>query len=304
MEKLQLLESVLGKSVKANRDYYQFHCPFCNHPKPKLGISLNLGKWKCWTCDAKSNKVSILFLKVRTSKENVESARRLFPESKSVTPLTHQPCLTLPPEFRPLYEPSGSFFYDRAKSYLLSRGVTENDLVKYRMGYCESGKWDGRVIIPSYDESGTLNMYTGRQFMLNTVKFMDPLNVNKNLILDENLVCWQEPIILVEAKLDAIAVRRNAVPLNGKFIPNRLKEKILNEDTPEVIFCLDGDALTDAIGNAEYFIQHGIKVRLVELPDDHDPSSLGFGGVWKYIRQAKELTLSDVFRFKLLKRLK
>ncbi len=31
MEKLQLLESVLGHGDKTNRDYYQFYCPFCSH---------------------------------------------------------------------------------------------------------------------------------------------------------------------------------------------------------------------------------------------------------------------------------
>jgi len=50
MDKLQLLESVLGHGDKTNRDYYQFYCPFCSHRKKKLGISLGTGKWKCWVC--------------------------------------------------------------------------------------------------------------------------------------------------------------------------------------------------------------------------------------------------------------
>jgi hypothetical protein len=66
---------------------------------------------------------------------------------------------------------------------------------------------------------------------------------------------------------------------------------------------LDGDALKDAKNNAEYFIKHGVKVRIAELPEDQDPNSLGFEKVWEFIDNAQPFTESDIFNFKILNKL-
>lgn len=303
MEKLQLLESVLGSSTKANRDYYQFHCPFCNHPKKKLGVSLGNGTWKCWVCPSKGSKVSQLLFKLKTDGVRISKAKELWSEKSKI--VQNEPVsLQLPKEFLPLSEQTGSFFYRKAKSYLNSRGVNECDIIKHRIGYCEKGSFSDMVVFPYYSQHGTLTHFMGRTFFDSQYKFKEPVDVNKNIIGDENLINWQESLILVESKLDAIAVRRNAVPLNGKQIPERLKQKIITEGTPKVIFCLDGDALDDAIRNAEYFIQNGIEVERVELPIDQDPNSLGFEKVWEYIYRSIPLTNNDIFKFKILTKLK
>ena len=150
MEKLQLLESVLGKSTKANRDYVQFHCPFCNHYKPKLGISLNTGRWKCWVCPSKGNSISNLFKKLRQPNQAVSTAKQLWVEKNTVD--VHVSTLvSLPKEFKPLWVNSQDFFYNKALKYLQSRGLTINDIKRYRIGYCTSGKYEDMIIFPSYD---------------------------------------------------------------------------------------------------------------------------------------------------------
>ena len=35
------IENILGKSHKRARDNHAFHCPFCNHRKPKLEINMH-----------------------------------------------------------------------------------------------------------------------------------------------------------------------------------------------------------------------------------------------------------------------
>ena len=37
-------------------------------------------------------------------------------------------------------------------------------LTKYNLGYCEYGNYKNMIIIPSYDENGKLNYFTGRSF--------------------------------------------------------------------------------------------------------------------------------------------
>jgi hypothetical protein len=304
-DKLQILESVLGSGEKTNRDYYQFHCPFCSHRKKKLGISLGTGKWKCWVCPAKGSNVSILFRKLNQSQSKVQQVKELWKEKVyfKTEPLT---TLQLPKEFKPLWEPSGSFFYKKAQGYVKKRGITEGDIIKHHIGYCEQGQYNDKVIFPSYTEQGQLNFFGSRTFNeLSNYKFKIPENIDKNeIVFDENLINWQEPVILVESKLDAIVIKRNAYPLYGKGINKALQQKVLEEGTSEIIFCLDGDALNDAILQAEWFLNNGITVKKVRLPENEDPNSLGYKEVWKYIKKAEPLNESEIWLFKIKNKLK
>lgn len=301
MEKLQLLESVLGKGQKTNRDYYQFICPFHEgRHGPKLGISLGSGGWKCWVCPAKGGSIQQLFKKLRQGSDKIAFARELWKEKEEYKRTIGTETFKLPKEFKPLWEETGSFFYAKAKGYLHSRGVTEGDILKHRLGYCESGRYSDMVIFPSYDENGTLNFYSGRSYLPNNKYFAIPSEIEKDQVYDENLINWCEPVILVESKLDAIVVRRNAIPLYGKKLNSKLMEKILNEETPKLIFCLDGDALQDAMNQASYFIENGIECFKVKLPFDEDPSSLGYEKVWQFINQSEKITESNNFQNKIL----
>lgn len=306
MEKIQLLETLLGRGHKANRDYYQFMCPF-HHGRngPKLGVSMGTGGWKCWVCPSKGSSVGSLIRKLNGSREQLEKATELWKEK---THFKYEPLksLHLPKEFKPLWEESGSFFYQKAIYYLGKRSIQEGDVIKHRLGFCESGRFDDMIVMPSYSENGQLNFYQGRTFNeMSSIRFKIPENLNKDeIVFDEILINWHEPVILVEGKLDAIAIRRNAYPLNGKKINTALKNKILSEQCPEVIFCLDGDALSDAMLQAEYFLNNGITVSKVNLPNNHDPSSLGYVEVWKHINNAEPLNECKVWQWKMKNKLK
>ena len=78
----------------------------------------------------------------------------------------------------------------------------------------------------------------------------------------------------------------------------------MEEQTPEIIFCLDGDALNDAIMQSEWFLNNGIDVKKVQLPETEDPSSLGYTQTWKYIKEAKPITEFEVWNYKLKQKMK
>lgn len=315
MEKLALLESVLGQGHKSNRDYYQFNCPFCQHHKPKLGISLGTGKWKCWVCGVNGSKVTFLFRKLNAPAATIDKAKNLFVEVFNYKRDSVE-TLSLPKEFTPLWVETQDFYFKKAKGYLLGRGVTELDIFKHRIGYCTSGKYKDMIVFPFYSEDGTLIYFTGRSYNPTaTFTFNSPINVDKNLIYDEHFIAWSEPLIIVESKLDAIIVRRNAIPLNGKQIQQALLEKILEENVSKVILCLDGDALKDAMKYGKWFNQHGIEVWVTKLPIDriqsakkgkivyHDPTSLGHDKTWEYIEKASKVQENDSFKYDVLSKL-
>lgn len=314
-EKLLLLESVLGQGHKTNRDYYQFHCPFCNHHKPKLGVSLGSGKWKCWVCEVSGSKVVILLNKLRASQSTITKAKALFVENFQVKKDAN-PSLSLPPEYIPLWKPQNNLYWKKALDYALHRGLTPLDIFKNRIGYCDHGKYKDMLIFPFYSEEGHLIYFTGRSYLQNSVfKFSTPTGIDKDLVYDEDIVNWSEPLIIVESKLDAIAVRRNAMPLNGKEIRKALLKKIIDENVKVVYLCLDGDAVKNIMKYSTWFNEHGIDVFKVEFPINdgaskiegrtvyHDPSSLGHEEVWKYIKNAKKVTYTDSFRYELYRKL-
>lgn len=306
MEKLQFLQSIFGQGRKANQDFYQFNCPFhIGQHGPKFGINLKTGLAKCWVCGPKGNVVDVI-KKLRLGDDKVRIAKEYFrPLDKSwAVKKNDQPEISLPKEFQPLFNPGKGFFYERAKDYVLGRGITEKDILKHRLGYCIDGKYKGMIIAPSYDDIGRLNFFIGRSFEnQSNFRFKNP-DIDKNLIFDEFLVNWQEPIILVESKFDSIVVKRNCLPLYGKQISQRLKTKILEEGTEKVYICLDGDAVREIIKESDFFVRNGIEVFIVKLPENEDPCSLGHERVWEFIQQAKPVNEDMIFEFKILEKLK
>ena len=85
-------------------------------------------------------------------------------------------------------------------SYLKRRGLTHEDILKYNIGYCESGLFSNRVIIPSYDENGQLNFFVGRDIYDSPMKYKNS-STTKDVVGFELFVNWDEPIVLCEARL-------------------------------------------------------------------------------------------------------
>jgi len=206
--------------------------------------------------------------------------------------------LSLPLEFVPLYGATiASPEVKNALFYLKKRGITSQDILKYNIGYCPSGKYGGMIIIPSYDEQGKLNFFTGRSYYDVSFKHLNPV-VTKDIIGFDLFINWNEPITIVEGAFDAIAIKRNAIPLFGKMILDNLKIKILEKRVCRVNIALDKDAMSRALDMCEYFIANGISVHFVELPDK-DPSELGFTKIINLIDKVKELTPLKLLEYKI-----
>ena len=180
---LSLLESILGKSKKTSGDNYSFYSPFVDHYKRKLEINIRLNSkgenpWHCWISDEKGRTIKSLFKKLRVSKQTWDEYNSIFSKVNRYASeyetgeVVEQ--VELPKEFKPLYQKSDSIKWKHAMNYLLSRGVRVEDIVKYNIGYCESGEYDNKVIIPSYDGSGKLNYFVGRSFYDTKFKHKNP----------------------------------------------------------------------------------------------------------------------------------
>ena len=298
---ITILDSALGvgSSLKGNEQAH--HCPFCNHHKKKLQVNLDTQRWHCWVCDSKGRSISSLLRKLNVDLRDISVVKDVYgdePEYDSKEEYVAK--LQLPKEFKQLYfKPTGiNPSYNQALHYLNKRGITKADIVKYNIGYCDGGLYGGRVIIPSYDDNGDLNYFVARSFYEDDkMKYKNP-PVSRDVIVFENMINWNEPITLVEGVFDSFSVKRNVIPLLGKFLLSKLKNKIMEKGVKDVTIMLDSDAVDDSNKHTEWFQKNGIKVRNI-IPTDKDAGEMGFRKVNEILKSAKETTWDDLVMAKL-----
>jgi len=296
------IENILGKSHKRARENYAFHCPFCNHRKPKLEINMHTteeGKnfWECWVCQTRGQSIRSLLKQLSTPKDQAGEILKYLPKGSYIE-YTGLSIVEIPKEFQPLYLASSeSYVANMVKKYLYERGLTDNDFIKYSIGYCTTGDYGGRVVIPSYSGSNQLNFFVARTYDRSYFKYKNP-EASKDIIFFENLINWEQPIILCEGVFDAMAIKRNAIPILGKSISTSLYKKIITSKVKDIYIALDTDAKVRALEIGEKFLNQGKRVFLIDLPDK-DPSEMGFRAFTEHIQTAKELDLSSLMMHKL-----
>lgn len=297
------IENILGKGVKKARTNVAFHCPFCNHRLPKLEIDMqtdNTGQnpWACWVCQTKGRTIRSLLSHLHISRAEAQQVLQ-FVRNGEVEEYREQKNIKLPEEFVPLHIASKtSIDIQRVKNYLFSRGLVEEDFIRYNIGYCSKGMYENHVIIPSYDSNNCLNYFIARNLDSSSSRRYKNPDVSRDITFFENLINWNEPIVVCEGVFDAFAIRRNVTCLLGKNISNSLMKNILEHPVPEIYVCLDSDALKTAIKCCEKFLAAGKRVYLVR-PEAKDPGEQGFNGFTKQLQQAEELTLKDLITYKL-----
>ena len=122
--------------------------------------------------------------------------------------------LRLPNEFQSLLkEPKGiNPLFRKVKEYARKRGISEGDIKRYNIGYCDSGHYTNRIIIPSYDRDNRFNYFIARSvFDEEKFKYKNP-PVSKNVIMFENQINWDEPITLVEGVFEIYVGEENSNP--------------------------------------------------------------------------------------------
>ena len=301
---VSLVSRVLGEGKMTARGNRAFYCPLCNHHKPKLEINFTDNKkghhpWHCWVCNEKGKFLNTLFKKVKALPEHFLELKSLVKTGYQVKDVeVVKSNLKLPEEFISITTNDKNIIGRQAWSYLKNRGITIEDIEKYNIGYCEYGRYAKMIIIPSYDKNGQLNYYTGRSFEKDPyIKYKNP-EASRNIIPNEHLINWNLPLVICEGMFDAIAIKRNAIPLLGKNIQSELMKKIVTSTIEKIYIALDTDAMKQTLKFAEEFMNEGKEVYLIDLKDK-DPSEMGFNNFTNLIQNTFPLTSYQLMERKL-----
>lgn len=301
------LESLLGVGKKTSRENRAFYCPKCKHHKRKLEINLITQKWQCWVCGQNNSfrgkTIKSLLHKLEVPSSKYLELKYILPENPGEEVLVDETKVKLPEEFLPLadFKSSDPFIGGQAKranSFLLSRGITYAHLLSYNIGFCPSGKYANRIIIPSYNSIGELNYFIARSYIEGARKYDNPA-VSRNIIGMEYYINWDAPIILVEGAFDAITLRRNAIPLFGKNISKELMIKLITGDVKKIYVALDNDAKKDAIKHCEKLMSMGKEVYFVDLGKDKDFNEMGFENSIKILEKVEPFDFKQLIKLKL-----
>lgn len=283
-----------------------FKCPSCNHHKNKLSVNLQTQKYQCWVCGFKGSRVSKIFKLRNASSEDYSQLKEInklygFKTTLKTNLNPEISQLKLPESFKPLFPYNPDIIAAKqAWEYLIGkRGLTPLDIITFNIGYSMTGDYKNMVIFPSYTDEGNLNYYVGRSFKPDSfIKHRQPKGADKNIIGFDSHINWNLPVVICESPLDAISIKRNAIPLFGKKIHPILMDKILNSPTKEIILALDPDALRNSLHYAEKILSVGKKVYIMDF-EGQDANELGFKNIIPLFSNLKPLTYPDIIKKKL-----
>ena len=312
-----VLTDVLGKPKRRNesKQQYAFDCPTCSAEKGEydgdgkgnLEVNLAEGVYHCWACGeihGTRGGLKKLF-KTFATREQVRKLKMIgFDLSEFKAKVKESNViedLTLPKGFISFEEGNTkSLLYKQAWNYLTKeRKLSPETIFKFKMGYISGGKYDSRVVIPSYDTNNELNYWVTRTYVNAKPKYLNPDSDKEQIIFNECCLNWDSDIYLVEGPFDHIVVH-NSIPILGKKISDKLMNSLFHKASANIIILLDSDAIDDA---KKHYTKLNVgklfgRIKIIELEEGYDIAKIhedfGREGVIKVMRNSFKLKESQL----------
>ena len=284
-------------------------CPICGDTRYRMYINLVSGLVYCHNCQYKGDIVRLVsdveHIPIFMARQKIESvvetpvegslSEYLLNKSIYATPYTIQKrAIRLPSEFKLLHT-STSYIAQQAKRYLYKRGITDQQIEYHGMGYCTSGEYEQRVIIPIVQEDQlkfwVARAFNNHMFPKEKSPHTDFYQWKKSEVvfnLDTAIKTYNS-MVICEGVFDALSWGTIGVALLGKSLYEPQLVSILQYRdllTEGVYVCLDADARNDTIKLATELSQY-FKVYVVTIPEDYDDPNYFL--VTHSRRQLKEL---------------
>lgn len=180
----------------------------------------------------------------------------------------------LPQEFVSLANNNLSITTSPARKYLLDRGITKKDIVRWKIGCCMEGDYQGRIVVPSFNHDGEVNYFIARSYGKEYPKYKNP-PASRDIVFNHLYIDWDEDLVLVEGVFDAIVAGPNSIPLLGSTFrdSSKLFQQIVKNDTP-VFLALDPDAKKKETRILKKLLEYGVEVYKVDVSGYEDVGSM------------------------------
>ena len=279
-EAKKILHETLGNYYDKGHELL-FTCPACGHHKRKFSVNLDKNVFKCWVCDYRGRNIRRIirrfgsYLQLQkwdstSGRADLERFADLFSEEELETGSQK---IQLPEEFISLTSRKAPATGRYALKYLESRGVSKQDILKWKIGYCFDGEYRNRIIIPSFDEDGDCSYFIARSYTGDSYKYKNP-RASKDIVFNDLFIDWNTDLVLVEGVFDAL-VAGNAVPILGSTLRSGsdLLRKIVRNDTP-IYIALDPDAAKKERRIIDMLLRYDIELYKIDVTGYEDVGSM------------------------------
>ena len=180
--KYQILIDILGEPQTSGGELL-FYCVKCKHHKKKLSVNITKNSFKCWICDYRSPNIYRLIKRYGTYNQRQEwlkldNSIDLSSDNAGIELFSKQEVIeetvSLPAEFITLTGKQNNISANIPLKYLFERGLTKEDILRWKIGYCPTGEYAGRIIIPSFNLEGKLNYFIARTYKDDWLRYKNP----------------------------------------------------------------------------------------------------------------------------------
>ena len=279
-EAKRILHETLGYFTDKGNELL-FTCPECGHHKRKFSVNLDKNAYKCWVCDYRGRNIRRIVRRFGTytqlqawdsitNRSDLERFAELFVDTESGESPQK---LELPQEFVSLCHDKIPATGMYALRYLKSRGVTDDDIVRWKVGYCFSGEYRNRIVFPSFDSDGDINYFVARSYNGDSYKYKNP-KASKNIVFNHLYIDWNKDLTIVEGIFDAV-IAGNSVPILGSTLraDSELIREIVKNDTP-VFVALDPDAAEKERRIIKTLLKYDVELYKIDVSGYEDVGSM------------------------------
>lgn len=264
-------------------------CPWCGKPG-RFYVDAEKGHYICFKCEEAGRHLVGLLAHVEgisrgeamryIMRNAVEFRRKETPQSLleriqamsgTIPKELEDVDVPLPKEYIPVYK-DGKWKYP---TYLKKRGITKETARKWSIGWCRSGRYAGRIVIPIECPNGrsfTARDTTGQQMP----RYLNPKGANHGKLL----LGWQHhniqgDVAIVEGPLDAIKMWQHGIPslaVMGKVLhPEQLSLLMMKPSGASITIILDPEEHEAPYDMAEQLACRFENIFIGTLPDGVDP---------------------------------
>src|SRR5512147_35649 len=277
--------------VKESGDERILTCLYCGG-RDKLYLNVVKRRFNCFKCGAGRGANLVDFIRDHRHVSIAEALEIIKTErwqqyepvtyaSRFENQIRHRPrSHALPDEYQPLYpveDLDDTVLGQRAITYLRARGLTDGDILEYHIGFCLSGKYARRIIVPVFRNKVPV-YFVARLFFGSGKKYLNPANDEvleraSNLLFNWDVAKRQPVLQLCEGVFDGMGLGDPAAARFGKVL--HVGQLYLLEDGQfgDVEVWIDPDAKAAATRIANQLRDFGKPVSICELSSG-DPGEL------------------------------
>lgn len=187
---------------------------------------------------------------------------------------------------------------EHALSYLYNRGLNDDDITKWRIGFGFDSYFPNRIVFPILDISYNTLGFVARSISDDTPKYINSKNSD---IFDKSSLLYginnayqsikdNDEVIIVEGVFDCIKMHKVGFTNTVATMTNIISENQINKlksitENFTVIYDGDKEGISGAIRSCKRLLNHGIIPKICILPDQMDPDEFISSNNIEYVKE-------------------